>query len=155
EQEGYLVGLRRLEAQGLIDIGNLAYWKVSSFKLGCGIAQLREDSPDTFWQSDGTQPHFITIHFSKKVALKQISIYTDFNLDESYTPSSIMVLAGHGLHDLKEVTSITMREPKGWNHIKFDDLREDGLLKCFFLKILVVSNHQNGKDTHIRSVKTF
>ena len=155
EFEDYLVGLRKLEAQGLTDIGNLAHWKVSSFKLGCGVAQLREDNPDTFWQSDSTQPHAITIHFSKKVSLKQISIYTDFNLDESYTPSNIMVLAGHGLHDLNEVATLNMREPRGWNHIKFNNLRDDGLLKCFFVKLLIIANHQNGKDTHIRSVKTF
>ena len=30
-----------------------------------------------------------------------------------------------------------------------------GVLRCFFLQVRVLENHQNGKDTHIRGVQIF
>ena len=33
------------------DIGNMAKWSVSSFKFGFGPECLRDDDPETFWQS--------------------------------------------------------------------------------------------------------
>ncbi|RCK56217.1 Anaphase-promoting complex subunit 10 [Candida viswanathii] len=118
----YLKGLQELEALQLFDLSPLANWKLSSWKQGYGLKQLRDDSPDTYWQSDGSNngnshnsgdnnsnqqqqqqqnpnnsmllnqlsiPHSITIQFSKKVALERISIFTNYSLDESYTPSKI------------------------------------------------------------------
>lgn len=30
-----------------------------------------------------------------------------------------------------------------------------GVLRCFFLQVRVLENHQNGKDTHIRGIQIF
>lgn len=151
----YLDEVIKLEAAGLTDIGNLASWKVSSYKQGYGVHALRADTPLQFWQSDGPQPHNVDIHFSKRVAIERISLFTDYALDESYTPSKITVAAGTGYHDLRHIAALELDEPRGWNHIKLDKMREDGVVKAFLIRLSVVANHQNGKDTHIRGLKVF
>lgn len=79
---------------GLRDISSLATWTLSSAKPGCGLPQLRHPSPANFWQSDGPQPHTLTLHFFKLVAIVKLRIYLDFELDESYTPTKMMFFAG-------------------------------------------------------------
>lgn len=51
------------------EIGKLAVWTVTSAKPGNGVELLRDDRDDTYWQSDGMQPHLINIHFQKKVMI--------------------------------------------------------------------------------------
>lgn len=80
--------------QGLRDISSLATWTLSSAKPGCALAQLRNPSPALFWQSDGPQPHTLTLHFFKLVAIVKMRIYLDFELDESYTPTKMKFFAG-------------------------------------------------------------
>ena len=48
------------------EIGAEAVWTLSSAKVGNGVEQLRDDNTNTFWQSDGSQPHLINIQFMKK-----------------------------------------------------------------------------------------
>lgn len=33
------------------------------FFLGFGVDQLRDDNLETYWQSDGSQPHLVNIQF--------------------------------------------------------------------------------------------
>ncbi len=54
---------------------------------GFGIDQLRDDSTDTYWQSDGQLPHLVNIQFRKKTTIQNIWIFADYKADESYTPS--------------------------------------------------------------------
>lgn len=114
-----------MEAQGLTDIGNLAMWSVSSYKLGFGVDGLRSDDPTKLWQSDGPQPHYVDIHFSKRVSVERISLFLNSVLDESYTPARIRVLSGDGYHTLLEVTTVEFAEPMGWSHIIFDSVRQE------------------------------
>lgn len=79
---------------GLRDVSSLATWTLSSAKPGCALAQLRHPSPNQFWQSDGPQPHTLTLHFFKLVSIVKIRIYLDFKLDESYTPTKMKFFAG-------------------------------------------------------------
>ncbi|ODQ66726.1 anaphase-promoting complex, subunit 10 [Nadsonia fulvescens var. elongata DSM 6958] len=151
----YNQGLQEIETLGLTDIGSLASWSVSSFKPGCGMEALREDNPELYWQSDGLQPHHVDIHFSKRVAIERISIFNDYLVDESYTPSKIVVCAGTGYQDLSEVATISLNEPRGWSDIKLDGVRSDGVLKTFLVRLSIAVNHQNGKDTHLRAVKLY
>ncbi|KAK9470027.1 anaphase-promoting complex, subunit 10 [Dipodascopsis tothii] len=137
----------------LIDIGNLATWTLSSFKPKFGVAELRDESTDKYWQSDGPQPHFIDIHFSKRVAIAEVQLYMNFGDDESYTPSKLAVLGGSGYHDLSEVVVREFEEPRGWVSISMANSGKDGLLKAFLVRLSVLANHQNGKDTHIRAIK--
>lgn len=49
------------------EIGKLAVWTVTSAKPGNGVDLLRDGREDTYWQSDGSQPHLVNIQFQKKV----------------------------------------------------------------------------------------
>ena len=57
------------------------------FFPGFGIDQLRDGSIETYWQSDGPQPHLVNIQFRRKTTVHDICIYADYKADESYTPN--------------------------------------------------------------------
>nr|CAG8559633.1 12594_t:CDS:2 [Entrophospora candida] len=86
----------------LFEIGYLAIWSLSSWKLGNGIDKLRDDSDITYWQSDGTLPHFVNIQFHKKV----------------YTPNRITVRAGTHFGDLQDLRTVELDRPCGWIDIQ-------------------------------------
>ena len=52
------------------EIGDEAVWTLSSAKTGNGVEQIRDDNTNTFWQSDGAQPHLINIQFMKKTRIQ-------------------------------------------------------------------------------------
>lgn len=58
--------------------------------VGFGIEQLRDNSTETFWQSDGPQPHLVNIQFPRKITIEDVCIYMDFKADESYTPNRLI-----------------------------------------------------------------
>ena len=49
--------------------------------------QLLDNTVDTYWQSDGPQPHLVNIQFRRKTTIHDVCIYTDYKADESYTPN--------------------------------------------------------------------
>ncbi|CAI5490940.1 unnamed protein product [Closterium sp. Naga37s-1] len=137
------------------EIGHLAEWSVSSAKPGNGVELLRDGKADTFWQSDGSQPHLVNIQFQKKVRLQHVSLHVDFKLDESYTPNKVSIRAGNSFHDVKEVKLVEMNEPSGWVHIPLRPSDDREYLRAFYLQLAVISNHQNGRDTHIRQINIY
>ena len=64
------------------------------------MEQLRDGNISTFWQSDGTQPHYVSIQFMKKMRVSEITFYIDFKTDESYTPSKISIRATNSFNEL-------------------------------------------------------
>ena len=52
------------------EVGDLAVWTVTSAKQGNGVEQLRDGRTDTYWQSDGLQPHLINVQFQKKARMQ-------------------------------------------------------------------------------------
>ncbi|KAJ6263529.1 hypothetical protein Dda_2093 [Drechslerella dactyloides] len=140
---------------GLKEIGHLASWTVSTSKPGCGVAELRSDDTNLFWQSDGSQPHLINIHFAKRVFVKRIRIFLDYSQDESYTPTKIAIYAGTGYHDLQEVYILEFNQPIGWQEVPLDGVHSDGILRTFLIQVCVLSNHQSGKDTHVRGLQIY
>ncbi|KAF0701692.1 Aste57867_7888 [Aphanomyces stellatus] len=143
------------------EIGDEAVWTLSSAKPGNGVHQLRDDNMDTYWQSDGPQPHLINIQFHKKMTIREVALYLDYKLDESYTPKMLMIRAGTTFHDLVDIKAHTIAEPNGWVTIPLTQTVVSGAaafekpLRTFFLQISVTGMHQNGRDTHIRQVKVF
>lgn len=161
---------------GLKEISSLASWTVSTAKPGNGVAALRSPDLSHFWQSDGPQPHLLSIHFFKRVSIVHMRIFLDFSNDESYTPTKIQFLAGMGLHDMQEFAEMSFDQPQGWKDVDFsavgrpedygessdDDDDEAGpnwsrrpVLRAFVVQVRILENHQNGKDTHLRSVQIF
>ncbi len=58
------------------EISNLAVWSVTSAKPGNGVELLRDGRDDTYWQSDGTQPHLVNIQFQRKMRHGRQAILT-------------------------------------------------------------------------------
>ena len=69
----------------LREIGKEALcWQLSSAKPGNGVEQLRDGNTDSYWQSDGTkQPHWIQVHFARRVQISHVALFLDYTLDES------------------------------------------------------------------------
>lgn len=164
-----------LPPPGLKEISSLASWTVSTNKPGCGVTALRSPDTSLFWQSDGPQPHLLSIHFFKLVSIIHMRIFLDFDNDESYTPTKMQFLAGMGVHDLQEFCEMSFEQPKGWIDVDFSNvgpLRSDfdgsddegpdaidwdarPVLRAFLVQVRILENHQNGKDTHLRGLQVF
>jgi anaphase-promoting complex subunit 10 len=106
-------------------------------------------------------------------------MYFDYLIDESYTPSQISISAGTGLYDLTEVKIVELHQPRGWQTVHVGDYGREyahtssplpnkpfwvlranwswssGVITAFLVQIAILTNHQNGKDTHLRGVKIF
>lgn len=108
---------------------------------GFGVDQLRDDNLETYWQSDGSQPHLVNIQFRyheycmyskwahmwvssfnlcfyilcrRRTTVKMLCIYADYKSDESYTPSKISVRVGNNFHNLQEIRVLCVVLP--WSH---------------------------------------
>lgn len=161
---------------GLKEISSLASWTVTTAKPGSGVAALRSPDLAHYWQSDGPQPHLLTLHFFKLVSISLIRIFLDFESDESYTPTKIQFLAGMGGHDVQEFAEMSFEQPTGWIEVDFSnvgpveqdenddddenmhrevDWSKRPVLRAFVVQVRILENHQNGKDTHLRAVQVF
>ncbi|KAK4504898.1 hypothetical protein PRZ48_002861 [Zasmidium cellare] len=160
---------------GLKEISSLASWTVSTAKPGNGVAALRSPDTSLYWQSDGPQPHLLSIHFFKLVSIVHMRIFLDFVNDESYTPTKIQFLAGMGVHDIQQFAEMSFEQPTGWIDVDFSEVgpiedddennSDEGLkevdwskrpaLRAFLVQVRILENHQNGKDTHLRAVQLF
>lgn len=206
------------------DLTELAVWTVSTAKPGNGVEQLLDRSTETYWQSDGPQPHTISAQFVFKVSISDVEIYLNYEKDESYTPAVVSVHAGSNFHNLKLVRKLRkLRSPSGWVRIPLGDaadvmdddseddsdidtnnaeemtvedlaarsvrreqrkrrreqrrierqvavdtahkemaqgvngrveaLRDRSVTKAHMIQVTVHSNHQNGRDSHVRMIR--
>ena len=153
---------------GMRDLGrDIVCWTLSSAKPGNGVDQIRDSSVETYWQSDGSQPHYIQIVFSRRVAVSHVCLYLDFNIDESYTPKKVCIEYGMTLHELQTALVVELSEPVGWCILpleappdpldEVDDNNSSSPLpvRTHLIQITVLTMHQNGRDTHVRQVKLF
>ena len=138
----------------LREVGGSATWSLSSCKPGYGVEQLRDDSHESYWQSDGQLPHLVNVQFRRKTTVQSVAVYTDYKLDESYTPTRISIRVGTNFNDLQEIEVVDLQEPSGWVVIPLKDMNEK-LVRTFLLQVAVIQNHQQGRDTHLRQVKVF
>ncbi|XP_077499706.1 anaphase-promoting complex subunit 10-like [Amblyomma americanum] len=144
-----------LEKEGKVrEVGGQAIWSLSSYKPDYGIDNLRDDSVDTYWQSEGRQPHMVNIQFQRKTTIEAIYIYVDYTRDESFTPREMSVRVGHPFHDLRELIAFNLKRPSGWVRIATRDVYGQPV-RTFLVQIAVLSNHLNGQDTHLRQIKLY
>jgi len=146
---GLLMGMKK---KVYPEIGNDAIWTVSSCKRGLGVKNIRDKSTDTYWQSDGNQPHKIICQFRKREAVIGVLLFCDYKSDESYTPSKIDILCGNDPNDLRVIYEKTVEEPKGWIEIP---IRNDfgNPIHTWMIQIVIKQNHQSGRDSHLRQVR--
>ena len=142
-----------------LDVSDRAVWTVSSAKHGSGVNQLLDGDHDTFWQSDGVQPHSVSIQFRSLTCISMVAVLLDYSVDESYTPRKIIVQAATNPTDTSDVGDAEMDAPKGWVLIRcFEDLEKESPKKHPYatcVKLIVQENHQNGRDTHVRGIRVF
>ncbi|KAJ1721545.1 hypothetical protein LPJ53_003948 [Coemansia erecta] len=142
----------------LPDISRLAHWSASTTKQGFGVTNLLDGSPDTFWQSDGHQPHTLTLRFAKRQPIHAISLFLDYARDESYTPCRIRLLAGSNPHDLQLLLDHVLETPpNGWVLLPLADAAGEkdggGALHAHFLCIELPANYESGRDVHVRMAR--
>jgi len=90
------------------------------------------------------------------MTIEEIEVYCDYRVDESYTPGKISIWAGTTFHDLTEVKSMDIIEPTGWVSISLTHPKNADLpLITNFIQVAILTNHQNGRDTHLRQVKVY
>ncbi|KAH6896875.1 anaphase-promoting complex, subunit 10-domain-containing protein [Thelonectria olida] len=143
---------------GLKEISNLAKFTVSSHKPGNGVEELRSDDLKLFWQSDGPQPHRLTVYFVKRVGIRDIRFFVDYNEDESYTPTKVVFKSGTSENNLIEFASMALDSPVGWQQVPLTGAGGDpdgNTLISYVLQMQILENHQNGKDTHLRGIKIY
>ncbi|KAJ4154980.1 hypothetical protein LMH87_000250 [Akanthomyces muscarius] len=143
---------------GLKEISNLGKFTVSSHKPGNGVQELRSDDLKLYWQSDGPQPHKLTIYFIKRVGIRVIRFFVDYQEDESYTPTKIVFRSGTSENNMIEFATMTMDNPYGWQDVPISGAggEPDGnTLVSYVLQMQILENHQNGKDTHLRGIKIY
>lgn len=95
------------------------------------------------------------------------------SVDSTDLRVQISFRVGNSYYDLQEVKTVELEEPQGWVVIPLahsaacganqDQNAKDpdtgaaaqGFVRTHCLQIAVLSNHQNGRDTHLRQVKVF
>lgn len=144
------------------EIGHEAQWTLSSAKMGNGVQQLRDGDLDTFWQSDGQQPHVVNVQFHKVMKIQAIALYLDISRDDSYTPQKLSIRIGSGPADTHEVAVVDCKDPQGWVLVNLPVgapnspmSSSEQFLRGRLVQILILASHQNGRDTHIRQVKIY
>lgn len=121
-----------------------------------GVDLLMDGQAETYWQSDGSQPHLITLEFQQMVHVSKVALQTNYSMDESYTPHRIAVRVGTRKSDIRVVRTEEVQEPQGWIVIPlFEEDTGVPYVSGRILQIVIISNHQNGRDTHVRQMKVF
>ncbi|KAI9101022.1 anaphase promoting complex subunit 10-like protein [Phlyctochytrium arcticum] len=138
------------------DVSKLARISVSSHKEEHPPQRLVDGDLNTYWQSDGAQPHYITLEFPQRMTLTKLSLYLDHAKDESYTPNLVSIRAGNSNYDLQDLNRFEIGEGQGWIDFSLGDDDDNSTpLRVHVLQICILANLQNGKDTHIRQLKVF
>lgn len=112
----------------------------------------------TLTRSDGPQPHRLTVYFVKRVGIRDIRFFVDYNEDESYTPTKIIFKSGTSENNLIEFATMNLDSPVGWQQVPIAGAggEPDGnTLVSYVLQMQILENHQNGKDTHLRGIKIY
>lgn len=100
-----------------------------------------------------------------------------YKVDESYTPNCISIRSGTAYFDLQEIQTVELKEPDGWVVIRLAKPLEEPppvlpsdkwvtlkdpnyngaveFIRTHMLQIAIISNHQNGRDTHVREIKIY
>ncbi|KAI3640042.1 hypothetical protein MIR68_000920 [Amoeboaphelidium protococcarum] len=164
------------------DVSTKVQWSVSSVKAAYNVYKLIDNDVSTYWQSDGNQPHEIVITMDpqgKMIPISRVLIYCDWRLDESYCPRVIVVKAdgvevervqvpGDLDDEQRDSMDADVEENERWCEVDFGSLLQDEedsidgpstadqkLFRCNKISLSIVSNHQNGKDSHIRLIKVY
>ena len=94
----------------------------------------------------------------KRVGIRAIRFYVDYQEDESYTPTKIVFKSGTSENNLIEFATMNMASPYGWQEVPISGAGGEpaaNTLVSYVLQMQILENHQNGKDTHLRGIKIY
>lgn len=94
----------------------------------------------------------------KRVGIRDIRFYVDYNEDESYTPTKIVFKSGTSENSLIDFATMTMNSPVGWQQVPIAGTGggpDGNTLVSYVFQMQILENHQNGKDTHLRGIKIY
>ncbi|PVV00797.1 hypothetical protein BB560_003878 [Smittium megazygosporum] len=134
-----------------VDISSFAFWSVSSNRGGYPLSNMRDSDPDTYWQSQGETPHFITAEFLNPVKISEISIHIDYEKDDSFTPEKFVILSGNNLTNLQRLMEVSLDKPSGIILIKIE-AQNNPYLEASIIQIFIVANCSGGNDSRIRNI---
>lgn len=82
----------------------------------------------------------------------------DYNEDESYTPTKIIFKSGTSENNLIQFATMDLSAPVGWQQVPVAGAGggpDGNTLVSYVFQMQILENHQNGKDTHLRSIKIY
>ncbi|WUR03528.1 anaphase-promoting complex subunit 10 [Vairimorpha necatrix] len=120
--------------------------RLSSYKKNNSLKELISNEMSEYWATDDSLPHGIQIKFHKLTYVEEIRLFLSFSQDDSYTPKEIEIRTGMTLSTMESILVVTLMEPEGLLSLSVKQV-------CFYLQIIILSNHQEGKDSHIRNLK--
>jgi hypothetical protein len=82
------------------ELSKRAWWFVSTAKPNHGVERALDSDMETYWQSDGSLPHFIVCNFHRFEMVDEVRIWLDPQNDESYSPIRLEISAGTSLSDM-------------------------------------------------------
>lgn len=98
------------------------------------------------------------MYFVKRVGIRDLRFYVNYNEDESYTPTKIIFKSGTSENNLIEFAQMTLETPVGWQQVSLNGAGggpDGNTLVSYVLQMQILENHQNGKDTHLRGIKIY
>ncbi|CAL1547476.1 unnamed protein product [Lymnaea stagnalis] len=124
---------------------------VSSFSSGDGeSANLTDDDPNTYWETDGQQgQHWIRLTMKKGTIIKSLSLLVSM-ADDNYLPETIVVVAGEA-DDVKVLNSISIN----WSTQSNTEIKilENLTEHYAIVTVRIKSCKSHGIDTRIRGIK--
>jgi hypothetical protein len=132
------------------DLSTKAALSVSS--AAAHASKLLDGNLDTYWQSDGSRPHWIQFAFPKSARVQRVLLYLDYVKDRSFTPKRITVKVGSTPSELTQVSEFHNRQ--GTEGAWVNALQSSAAGKdCQYLRITIHENHDSGCNSRVRGVK--
>ena len=120
--------------------------RLSSSKREHSLRELLYKDMSEYWATDDALPHAIQISFARTRYVQSVQLFLSFTQDDSYTPERIDVRAGLTRDDVRTISSVELVEPEGLLTLSI-------ARRCLDVQVVINSNHQEGKDSHVRHLK--
>ena len=92
--------------------------------------------------------------FNRRVQITAIELESSHSKDESYVPANIVIKAGDSPDMLLDVTSVIL-EGSDYIRINLEEANDHRSIDVFTLRLMIMANCANGKDSRIRGVKIY
>ncbi|KAL7711980.1 DOC domain-containing protein [Entamoeba marina] len=145
-----MVDVDWLKREDVTEIGKDAMIYVSSSRIGFGVENLRDGNTHTFWQSNGERPHMITFLFDEVIELAFVRVFISQPIDDSYTPSKLLLRIGNSLYDMVDRVLLELNQPNGWCYLK-----TDAEMKGSCVQVQITENCSDGRDSHLRQIEVY